>query len=313
MELLSNENLPAFVAISVFIVVATVLYAISVLLNPERTARDRVADLTGNQSVRDSLLTDNEQVRGVASNLSALAAPSSEDEADLQRRRLVQAGYRGATNLELYSAVRAALALGLPLLVWGVLPQMEFAYQLFLLILTATFGYYLPTLWVSHRVEKRQEALLKPFPDALDLLVSSVEAGLGLDAAFRRVAQEMESAAPDLARELQAVNHEVGAGIPRIEALRRLDYRTGLEEVNSLVNVLMQAERFGTSVARALRVHSQLVRKKRMLAAEEAAAQISPKLTVVMILFILPSLFVVLAGPAVINVINTLMPAMAGR
>ena len=313
MELLSNENLPAFVAISVFIVVATVLYAISVLLNPERTARDRVADLTGNQSVRDSLLTDNEQVRGVASNLSALAAPSSEDEADLQRRRLVQAGYRGSTNLELYSALRAALALGLPLLVWGVLPQMEFAYQLFLLILTATFGYYLPTLWVSHRVEKRQEALLKPFPDALDLLVSSVEAGLGLDAAFRRVAQEMESAAPDLARELQAVNHEVGAGIPRIEALRRLDYRTGLDEVNSLVNVLMQAERFGTSVARALRVHSQLVRKKRMLAAEEAAAQISPKLTVVMILFILPSLFVVLAGPAVINVINTLMPAMAGR
>ena len=80
-----------------------------------------------------------------------------------------------------------------------------------------------------------------------------MEAGLGLDAAFRRVAQEMESAAPDLARELQAVNHEVGAGIPRIEALRRLDYRTGLEEVNSLVNVLMQAERFGTSVARALR------------------------------------------------------------
>ena len=148
--------------------------------------------------------------------------------------------------------------------------------------------------------------------DALDLLVSSVEAGLGLDAAFRRVSKEMESAAPALVRELQAVNYEVEAGIPRTTALRHLDERTGLQEVNSLVNVLLQAERFGTSVAEALRVHSELVRKKRMLAAEENAAKISPKLTLAMIIFILPLLFTVLAGPAAINVVNNLLPAMGG-
>ena len=180
-------------------------------------------------------------------------------------------------------------------------------------MLAATIGYYIPSVYVSNRLENRKEELLKPFPDALDLLVSSVEAGLGLDAAFRRVSLEMESAAPLLARELQTVNNEVAAGVPRIEALRKLDYRTGLGEVNALVNVLMQAERFGTSVAKALRIHAELVRKKRMLAAEESAARISPKLTVAMILFILPGLVIVLAGPAFINVVRNLIPVMEGQ
>ena len=178
------------------------------------------------------------------------------------------------------------------------------------ILLGMTAGYYAPKLFVSNRRETRQKELMKSFPDALDLLVSSVEAGLGLDAAFRRVSKEMESAAPALARELQAVNYEVEAGIPRTTALRHLDERTGLQEVNSLVNVLLQAERFGTSVAEALRVHSDLVRRKRMLAAEEGAAKISPKLTLAMILFILPLLFTVLVGPAAINVVNNLLPAM---
>jgi tight adherence protein C len=178
-------------------------------------------------------------------------------------------------------------------------------------MLTATMGYYIPAVYVSVRLSNRQRELLKPFPDAMDLLVSSVEAGLGVDAAFQRVAREIEGAAPELARELQMVNHEVAAGISRTDALRRLDKRTGLQEINSLVNVLTQAERFGTSIASSLRVHSELVRSKRMLAAEERAAAISPKLTVGMIIFILPSLFVVLVGPAVINVINNLLPAIS--
>ena len=138
-------------------------------------------------------------------------------------------------------------------------------------------------------------------------------AGLGVDAAFQRVAKEIAPAAPELAVELQQVNHEVSGGIPRIQALRRLDRRTGLAEVNSLVNVLTQADRFGTSIAHALRIHSDMVRTKRMLAAEEQAAQIAPKLTVAMILFILPSLFIVLIGPAGINVFRNLIPAMSGQ
>jgi tight adherence protein C len=245
--------------------------------------------------------------------MGALARPADEDEANLERRRLMQAGFRSRGNLEIYSAIRAVLALALPLVLWAVLPTMQLVYLAFFLMLGATIGYYIPSVYVSNSLQKRQDELLKPFPDALDLLVSSVEAGLGLDAAFRRVSVEMESAAPLLAQELQAVNNEVSAGVPRLEALRKLDHRTGLDEVTALVNVLMQADRFGTSVAKALRMHSELVRKKRMLAAEEGAARISPKLTVAMILFILPGLIIVLAGPAFINIVRNLIPAMEGR
>ena len=177
---------------------------------------------------------------------------------------------------------------------------------------SASLGYYLPAVVLDWRIRQRQASILRPFPDALDLLVCCVEAGLGLDAAFRRVAEEMAPAAPLLAQELSLVNHEIAAGVPRADALKRLDSRTGLSEMGSLVSVLVQADRFGTSVAKALRIHAELVRSRRMIAAEEKAAQISPKLTVVMILFILPALMVVLVGPAIINIAKNLLPTLSG-
>src|SRR5690606_35751013 len=146
-------------------------------------------------------------------------------------------------------------ALCLPLLVAPLAAGGSLAALAAVVLGTAAAGYYLPAIWVKNVVDKRQRDLLRSFPDSLDLLVSSVEAGLGLDAAFRRVAAEMEQAAPDLAREFQLVNHEISAGMSRVEALRHLEQRTGLEEVRALVNMLAQAERFGTSVAKSLRVH----------------------------------------------------------
>lgn len=174
-------------------------------------------------------------------------------------------------------------------------------------VFAATFGYYAPSLWLTNIINKRKRKLLAAFPDSLDLLVSCVEAGLGLDAAFRRVANEMEAASPELAREFQIVNNEISAGVPRVEALRHLEARTGLDEIRSLVNMLAQAERFGTSIAKGLRVHSRMTRSKRMSRAEEEAAKVSPKLTVVMILFLLPVLGAVLMGPALIKVTQTFM------
>ena len=137
------------------------------------------------------------------------------------------------------------------------------------------------------------------------ILSSLVEAGLGLDAAFRRVAEEIEGTAPELSLEFQMVNHEISAGFSRVDALKRLQERTGMDEIKSLVNMLTQAERFGTSIARSLRIHSEVTRQKRMSKAEEEAAKVSPKLTVVMILFLLPVLMTVLIGPAMINVLNS--------
>ena len=116
------------------------------------------------------------------------------------------------------------------------------------------------------------------------------------------MADELEFAAPELAAEFRLVNNETGAGVPRVEALRHLYDRTGLESIKSLVNMLVQAERFGTSIARSLRVHANITREKRMARAEEEAAKVSPKLTVVMILFLMPSLFIVIMGPAAVNI-----------
>ena len=291
-----------------FLSVAGVMVAIRGYLNPERTARDRVADLTGARKDVDSLIHV-ESAPSLGTNIAALARPSNEEEADLVRKKLVQAGFRKRNAMDVYNTVRVVLAIGLPTIAYLVMPEMkQLIYTLFFVMLSAAVGYFGPEVYLNSVLTARQEALMRPFPDALDLLVSSVEAGLGLDAALRRIAVEMEGPAPELARELQLVNHEIASGMPRVEALRRLDARTGLAEVNSLVNVLLQAERFGTSVARSLRAHGEIVRKKRMLAAEEAAARISPKLTVVMILFIMPVIMMVLIGPAGINLYRNLLP-----
>lgn len=297
--------------VAVFVIFGGLFVGVRLLLNPERTARDRIVDLTGGKREDESIL-QTDSVKGATSTFARLAKPTEQEEADLQRRRLSQAGYRSRNNLEIFSGLRTILALALPIIFFLIFRTESTAATLLVVLLGATIGYYVPGIVLDNQVKARQARLMKTFPDALDLLVSSVEAGLGLDAAFRRVAKEIETAAPELAKELQLVNYEVEAGVPRIEALRHLDTRTGLDEVNALVNVLAQAERFGTSVARALRIHSNLVRTKRMLAAEEQAAQISPKLTVAMILFVLPSLFGILLGPAVINIVRRLLPTIGG-
>lgn len=279
--------------------------------NPDRTASDRLAELTGGPEA--SIKPRNKQLAAIAQQAAKLAV-QDEEQANALRKRLMQAGYRERNAVEVYSAMRTALALGgavlsvvLYLLLTG---KSSLPYLMLFGLGGAAAGYYLPAIWVYNEMQKRQAELLKAFPDALDLLVSCVEAGLGLDAAFRRVAEEMLNSAPMLSREFQLVNHEVGAGMPRPEALQRLGERTGVEEITQLVSVLVQAERFGTSVARSLRVHAELVRTRRMQRAEEKAAQVSPKLTIIMIVCILPCLIIVLIGPAAINVKNILMPTM---
>lgn len=308
--MLQSELLRYFIAAAAFLAVLGVSWAARVFLNPERTARDRVADFTAKKRTENDLVIEAANKEGLAGRMSALATSSDSAELTEHRRWLAQAGMRGRGALEAYSLARTGLTLGLLMLglmvTWGNKP----VFIALGALLGAAIGYYAPKLYVDNRRQSRQDTLMKPFPDAMDLLVSSVEAGLGLDAAFRRIAKEMEGSAPLLSVELQLVNYEVEAGVPRVEALRHLDQRTGLAEVNALVNVLLQAERFGTSVAQALRNHSDLVRKKRMLAAEEKAAGISPKLTVAMIVFVLPALFTVLVGPAAVNIKNIVLPAM---
>lgn len=269
-------------------------------LRPDRTAADRIATYTGNDDA--PRVPMNQALSNVTRTAARLSTTDNQDELAALRKRLGQAGYRSRDAVMLYNALRTFLLLFCGLLGYIVSPKTQITYELLGCLFGAAAGYYAPHLWINNVIEKRQVSLLRGFPDALDLLVSCVEAGLGLDIAFRRVSDEMSSSAPDLAHELQMVTAEVAAGIPRTEAMRHLADRTGVEEILSLVNVLVQAERFGTSVARALRVHSEHVRVRRMQKAEEKAAQVSPKLTIIMILFILPCLMVVLMAPALIRV-----------
>lgn len=284
----------------IFGAMAGLAFGAYTLLTPNRTSQDRLRDIAPKAGLNNQR---DEAVDKIAERISRLANPTDEEERSLLRLEMVRAGYNNRHALEFFSAIRVMLALALPLLVVPTFIGVEKLTTTFgAVIVTAAIGYYVPRLLLTSQIETRQKKLSKPFPDALDLLVSSVEAGLGLDAAFRRVAEEMTTAAPELSKEFQLVNHEISAGVTRIDALRHLADRTGLDEVVALVNMLVQADRFGTSIARSLRVHSSITRQKRMSKAEEEAAKVSPKLTIVMILFLLPCLMVLLLGPAMINI-----------
>lgn len=307
---MTTVQLLALLTIGVFIIIGGVTYGAWTWLNPTRTASDRLRELSDGEGRDEPVeilgLGQPEPSNPLMERLSQLAAPQSDEDRNRLRQMLVQAGYRSRRAPEMFNALRVSAAISVPVLIAPVLVNLSTTYAAVGVFGAAAFGYYGPLAAVQNTVTKRKGQLLKSFPDALDLLVSSVEAGLGLDAAFRRVSAELEGSAPDLAREFQGVNHEIGAGVPRVTAMKHLYERTGLDEIRSLVNMLSQAERFGTSVAKSLRVHSKTVRQRRMARAEEIAAQVSPKLTVVMILTLLPTLMMCILGPAAVSVYHVM-------
>ncbi len=232
------------------------------------------------------------------------------------RISFMNAGYRNATAPVQFFAAKTLLAALLPaiavLYVLASGMQAQRNTMLLLLVATAALGYFLPNILLERRIANRKREIFESFPDALDLTIVCVEAGLGLDAALARVGSEMRTKSPILGEELHLVNLELRAGSTRERALRNLALRTGVEEINTLVAVLVQSDRFGTSVADALRVHADNLRTKRRQRAEEAAAKVPLKLLFPLIFFIFPSLLLVLLGPAFINIYRILLPTLAG-
>lgn len=244
--------------------------------------------------------------------VGSLSSPQQTEELDALRRLLVQAGLRGARDMDTFLLSRTLLALLVPVILQLTLQPEGLSRSALTLLFGATLGYYVPWAYLQSVRASRRRALMKAFPDALDMLVSCLEAGQGLDAALNRVARELRETSPELADELDTTNAQTMAGVPRAEALHELDVRTGLPEINSLVNVLAHAEKYGAGIADSIRAHAHLVRRRRTLAAEERAARATPKLTVVMILFILPAMFVVVLGPAIVNIMLRLLPTIGG-
>ena len=243
-------------------------------------------------------------------------APQDENQRSTIRRKLIQAGYLGGSAVTRFYALRAVLALLLPGAFLAALPfaSREISVQTIVLIGLGLglFGLYAPRLWVTNRIQRRQTLAREGFPDALDLLLVCVEAGLGLNAALQRVAQELGSAHPMLTNQFRLVGLELQAGKTREEALRNLAERIGIEEVRSLSTLLIQSERFGTSIGQALRVHAAEMRAKRMLRAEEKAHMLPVKMAFPLVCFILPCLVIVIMTPAIIRISRTLLPTLGG-
>jgi tight adherence protein C len=224
------------------------------------------------------------------------------------RLRLIQAGYPGAAAVPIFLGSRIALPAGLAMAGGVLMPTFGYsaAATLIMVVYFIATGYVIPSVAVGRKIKLRQKEMQKALPDALDMLVVSVEAGLGLNQALVRVSEEIERVSPVLSEQLALVNLEIRAGTAREEALRNLGERTGLQDINSLVGMLIQTERFGTSVAQALRVHAETMRTKRRQRAEEAAAKTTIKMIFPLVFCIFPALFVVILGPALIEIYKAL-------
>jgi tight adherence protein C len=232
-------------------------------------------------------------------------APKSAKEMGTLRLRLVQAGYRRDDAMTVFFGIRVAFALAL----FAVFSMGVFARPNIMLALGALgVGYILPGMVLARLAKRRAHRIRLSLADALDLLVVSVEAGLGLDQALTRVGSELAFAYPELSDELRLINLELRAGKPRAEALRNLADRTGVEDLSSLVTMLIQTDKFGTSVAQSLRVYSETLRTKRRQRAEEAAAKTGVKMVFPLVTCIFPAIWVVTIGPAAIRFITVLFP-----
>lgn len=234
---------------------------------------------------------------------------------DTVRKKLVAAGYTAPWAPRVFTLIRLALVIGLPLLLFGAMwatgttPSLIKIYLA--VVVSAVLGLYLPNLWVSAKSSRRQREIINGFPDALDLMLVCVEAGLGMDSAFARVGMEMVDSHPRLAEQFGAVVLELRAGRSHEDALRRMADRAGAEEIRAFATLLVQSSKLGSSIAQTLRIYAAEMREKRRLRAEEKAHRLPVLLSVPLVGCMLPVMIGVLMLPAVIRIIRTMMPALS--
>jgi tight adherence protein C len=303
----------------VFGIVALFSFGAMALFMPNAVSR-RLKTITGGDA-RQQDANDLEsqwavKIAEVSKPIARLSIPKEGWENSALRTRFMHAGWRSASAPALYFAAKTVLVIALPFVcLIASAPYLTDTNHGFimLLLLLAGIGYYLPNVVLARRVRRRQLSIFEDFPDALDLLTVCIEAGLGLDAALMKVADEMQLKSRILSDELQLLLLELRAGQSKETALKNLALRTGVEDLDVLVAMLIQAERFGTSIGDSLRVHSENLRLKRRLRAEEAAGKIAVKLLFPLIFCIFPTLMLVLLGPAVIQVMRVLLPTFSGQ
>ena len=235
---------------------------------------------------------------------------------DTLRKKLAAAGYSAPYAPRVYTLVRLVLVIGLPLLMFGLIRLTGLSPGIFkvygIVVISALAGLYFPSVFVAAKADRRQREIINGFPDALDLMLVCVEAGLGMDSAFARVGMEMVTSHPKLAEQFGAVVLELRAGRSHEDALRRMADRAGAEEIRAFATLLIQSSKLGSSIAQTLRVYAAEMRERRGMRAEEKAHRLPVLLSIPLVGCMLPVMIGVLMLPAVIRIIRTMMPVMAG-
>jgi tight adherence protein C len=295
--------------------VAGVWAVLSLISNRNSRAHERLAKMSTRApslAEIDEKMAKKERFQGVVDTAKALSGPlmpHTELEQSALKVKLANAGFRSDSAISVYLGARfASLLVFLAIALAYALPKFGLSLStLKWVVFLGGFGFYMPTIILWWIRKKRQEAIFLSLPDALDLLVVCVESGLGLDAALRKVCEEMKEHAKVLCEEFSLANFQMQMGRPRRDVLHDLGVRTGVDDVRSLAAILIQADRFGSSIAQALRVQSDSMRTRRRQIAEEKAAKTAVQLIFPLVLFIFPGIFVVLVGPAAISIMQTMM------
>jgi tight adherence protein C len=290
------------VVVLAFCIVFLLIASGGLLVFYRETIQARISDAINPHTKRKSLKSTLQDSRGILGDVVEQferVLPRSDAEVSVVQQRLILAGFRKDTAVKIFYGTKVLapiLLLGVAL-VTGLARQSPF----FILIACLGLGFLIPDFWLGKMISNRQASVRRGLPDVLDMLVICIEAGLSLDQATARTSVEMNESQPVLSDELGVVALEQRAGTPRSDAWKHLADRTGVDNVRNLVSMLVQSEQFGTSIAKTLRVHSDTLRTKRVQEIEEKAAKLSIKLLFPLVLFIFPSLFLVVLGPAAIS------------
>ena len=301
------------IAISTFICFSLVLMGIYwMLARPQSAATERLKRLGEKNPVAASVSLSPDRDRPMTDLAERLASPlnrlvpASAAEAHKLQKQLMHAGLRGPSAPIIFRAIQLVSMIGFPLAVALICAALSRPVQSAMLWILFAFviGFFLPRYFLGRLIRSRQQLIRWGLADALDLMVVSVEAGLGLNAAMMKVSSELKDVHPDVSDEFEIANLEIRVGRERDEALRNLAERTGVDDLKSLVAMLIQTDRFGTSIAKALRVFSDSLRTKRRQRAEQAAQKAAVKLLFPLACFLFPTLFIAILGPAALNLMD---------
>jgi len=306
------------IAISTFVCISLGMLGVYWLLyRPQSAATERLRRMGGSregvitQSAQSVVMPDDsaasELAQRLAQPLNKLLPPSATEAKKLQKQ-LMHAGFRSAEAPIIYRAVQLASMAGFPLIVAAVcaLTARPLNNALVYIIIAFVVGFFMPRFFLNKMISKRQRLIRWGLADALDLMVVSVEAGLGLNAAMMKVSTELRDVHTPVAIEFELANLEIRVGRERDEALRNLAERTGVDDLRSLVAMLIQTDKFGTSIAKGLRVFSDSLRTKRRQRAEQEAQKAAVKLLLPLACFLFPTLFIAILGPAALNLIDVM-------